>query len=269
MSQDYSLLTAKTGIAQISTANGNLNGVGSTLLFTASANGSIVKSITIKAIQPVKTGMVRLFIGDGVSYALYKEVGTPIVPEMESTPTPTPIFVMDEVTVVGNFILQAGQSLYASTQTAQAFNIIVEALEWEYPQVLPTTCCNFKQITGNVGYNTANTANPNLNGSGSIVQVFKASNTANGSNIKSLSISALQSTNPGMIRIFVGANINSYFLMREVYIPESNQGGFQASFKEIIEMNFDLQSNYIIGVSTQNSESFSIVVEGSDWTYPI
>lgn len=60
---DYSQLTANTGLANINTAHPLLDGTGSTKVFTAGGKGAIIKSVTIKATYPTTKGMVRLFIG--------------------------------------------------------------------------------------------------------------------------------------------------------------------------------------------------------------
>jgi len=68
-SNDYSLLTANTGIVTISVANPNLNGTGTLVtLITGAENGTIVKSVIVKAAMPVTTGMVRLFVGPDGTY---------------------------------------------------------------------------------------------------------------------------------------------------------------------------------------------------------
>ena len=67
---DYSLQIANIGIAPISEANSSLTGTPPpTLVFTATGgfNGSIIKSIRIKAAGPVTTGMLRLFTYNGTN----------------------------------------------------------------------------------------------------------------------------------------------------------------------------------------------------------
>lgn len=60
---DFALFSANTGIALASTANSALDGSGSlSTVVTAALLGTVVKSVTIKAIAPVTSGMVRLFI---------------------------------------------------------------------------------------------------------------------------------------------------------------------------------------------------------------
>ena len=54
--------TANTGVGLLSTANSNLDGSGTLVtILTASANGTLIRSITIEAAQSTTRGMVRLF----------------------------------------------------------------------------------------------------------------------------------------------------------------------------------------------------------------
>lgn len=268
---DYSLVAANTGIATINAANPNLDGTGSiTSIITGASNGTIVKSVTIKALQQVRTGMIRLFIGPDTSHAtLYKEIPVPTTPELEQTPTPGPILQTFEIKLDGGLKLKPDHHLYASTQNAYAFCIIAEGLDWEYPDPVPDVCCNFKQesaVVGNVNFSTPNT---NLDGSGSIASAFTSPGSSNGSLITGITIKALQSTNEGMVRIFLSADGGStYKLMREILIPETIQSGFEPSFKYVIDEPFYLQPTYSIGVSTQLAQAFGVVVEATSWTYP-
>jgi hypothetical protein len=115
--------------------------------------GAIVKSIIIKAVQPVTTGMVRLFVQkqNPTATVLYKEIPISITPVLSSTPTPSPVLPMFEITLVGNLELQSGYSLLATTQIQNSFVIIVEGLNWKYPAQLPSDCCNFKQVSAVTG----------------------------------------------------------------------------------------------------------------------
>ncbi len=103
---DYSLLTANTGMTRISNSAPTLTGTLATTVLTAGgANGTIVKSIIIKAIQQVTQGMVRLFIDDGTSRILYKEVPIPIQPQTTSVPLPVPKYIMFEIALEGGLKL--------------------------------------------------------------------------------------------------------------------------------------------------------------------
>ncbi len=269
-SQDYSLLTANTGMATITTANSSLAGASATAVLTGASNGTIIKSVTIKAVQPTVTGMVRLFIGtgDGVTKSLYKEIPIPANPVLAATPTPTLVLPMFEITLDGGFELKSGYKLYASTDTTQSFNIIAEGLNYTYPVTLPASCCNFLQKTANTGLKTISTANVELNGSGA-VNVLQAAALMNGTTLKNVTIKALQSTHAGMIRLFLSADGVTYFLYKELMVPETTQSSNEPSFKTVLQLDFDLQKSYYIAATTQLGESFAITIEGVDWKYPI
>ncbi len=271
--QDYSLQTANTGIATINTANGNLDGTGAvTTIFTAGQLGAIVKSVTIKATGPVTRGIVRIYINDGNATALYKEVQIPVSPTLDNTPTPTPVLAMYETMLMGDIKLQTGHTLLASTQVGDTFNIIVEGLDWDYPNPLPANCCNFKQISAITGVGVVNTANENTDGTGAITTILVAPQAlnSNGTRIKKVTIKAMGSTRIyGMIRIYVGVNANTFRLLREVQIPETEQSAYEPSYKNVIDLDFQLQAGYLIGASTQTADAFAITVEGEEWSYPI
>jgi len=267
---DYSKLTANNGIANLSIANTSLTGTGSGVVtvLTAASDGTIIRSIIIKATEPVTTGMVRLFVSNGSSIiSLYKEIPIPTTPILTNTPTPNPVLPMFEVKLAGGLKLQPGFQLLATTQNAQTFNVIAEGMNWTYASPLPPTCCNFRQDTANTGLGTVSVANPLLTGGGSVPSIFQ-SGSVNGNTIKSVTIKALQSTNEGMIRFFIGPNTSSLSLMKEIYIPETTQSGFEPSFKQVVDLDFNLQDTFVFAVSTQLAQSFAITAETIAWTYP-
>ena len=174
--------------------------------------------------------------------------------------------------------MQAGDSLSVSSQNTALINVIVDGLDWVYPTLVQTsplpplqTCCNFKQEYAVSGVGIVGNPNTNLDGTGSITPIYTAGSGiagANGSVIKSMTIKALQSTNPGMIRFFID-NGTTKSLFKEVMIPETTQSGFEPSFKTTINENLYLKTGYSIGVATQIAQNFAIVIEGNDWIYPI
>lgn len=274
--QDYSLLTANTGIANVNSANTNLDGTGNlATVVTAGQLGATVKSVIIKATGPVTTGMIRLFIQKASPSitVLYKEVQIPITPVLQNTPTPAPVLPVYEVTLMGDLKLQSGDALVASTQIGDSFNIIAETLNWDYPTTLPSDCCNFKQVEAVTGLSIASVANPNLDGTGTVETAFTAtsSTTSNGTLVKTITIKALGSTSiNGMIRIFITDDLGTpWRLMREIQIPQTTQSAYQPSWKQAINLDFRLAPGYLLGVATQNGESFGITIEGESWSYPI
>jgi len=268
---DYSKLSANTGINFLSIANSGMTGTGTgvEIILTANSNGTIIKSVTIKAFAPVTTGMVRLFISNNAitTISLYKEIPIPTSPVLAGTPTPTPVLQTFEVKLEGGLKLQPGYRLLASTQNADLFSVIAEGLDWTYASPLPPTCCNFRQETAVTEVGTVSTANPALDGTGTILTIlFGAS--PNGSIIKNVTIKALQNTNEGMIRFFVGPLPAFYSLMKEIYVPDTTQSSFEPSFKQVVPLDFYLQDSFVFGVSTQLAQSFAITVETVSWTYP-
>lgn len=264
---DYSKLSANTGAVTISTANSNLDGTGKLYnVLTGAKQGTSVKSVIIKSIAPTSVGMIRLFIGKGGQYMLYREIPIPTYPNIPTTPTPSPIWPMIEIDLTTTLKLEDGATLMASTQNAESFNIIAEGLDWEYPTELPDVCCNFRQESAVIGVGTP-APNDSLDGSGQIETIFTAGGSY-GANINTITISALQSTHTGMIRFFVN-NGSKSILMMEIVVPETTQSAFQPSFKQELKVDFALQAGYSLGATTQNPEPFAITIDATEWTYPI
>ena len=268
---DYSLLASHTGITALSGADPSLTGAGASFVFAAgSPNGSIVKSIIIKAAQASLQGMVRIYIKDPAASVLYlyKEVPIPPTPSAPSVPVPTPQYIMYETILQGDLKLNAGFEIWAATQNKETFNIFVEGLDWTYPTETPTVCCNFEQDVANTGLGIVSQANPSLDGTtGSYSATIFTAGSPNGAFIKNVTIKALQNTHEGVVRLFVN-NGTTWYLMREIWIPETTQSAYDPSFKQVITLNYNLQSGYLIRASTQNSESFAITIEAENWIYP-
>ena len=115
---------ASSGYANISTANSNLNGTGAMgTVLSASSDGTIIHSITIKATGSTSLGMIRLFIGSSGPKFLLTEICVP-------SNVQTAVENAFELTLPMPIILSAGWSLYASTQNAESFNVIASANTW-------------------------------------------------------------------------------------------------------------------------------------------
>ncbi len=72
--------TANTGFAVIDTANTNLDGTGTIgSVITGASNGTLIKTITVKALDNTTNGMVRLFIYNGTNKRLISEIEIPPV----------------------------------------------------------------------------------------------------------------------------------------------------------------------------------------------
>jgi len=110
-----------------------------------------------------------------------------------------------------------------------------------------------------------NTANSNLDGTGTITSVITSA--SNGTQIKSVYIQAITTTSEGMIRFFVfnGAN---YYLIDEIRVPATQKSGTQAAWELAYDLEYSLTPGYSLAVSTENADTFIITATGLDWTYP-
>jgi len=108
--------TVKTAVAQISTANTARDGTGTLVtLFTAGASGSRVDDLTISATGTTTAGMLRLFVHDGTSAFLLRELPVSAV-------TPSATVAAFTTSLYGlSLVLATGYSLRASTHNAETF----------------------------------------------------------------------------------------------------------------------------------------------------
>lgn len=112
--------TAKTAVAQATAANTGRDGTGTIVtVLTAGTSGSRIDDITITATGTTTAGVVRLFIHDGTTARLWREVLVSAI-----TPSTTVSPFSATLTNLG-LVLQTGFSLRASTNNAETFNICV------------------------------------------------------------------------------------------------------------------------------------------------
>lgn len=113
--------------ATISTANSNLDGTGSmqTVLVSGGCN---LQSITIKSSQNTTAGMIRLFLYDGTNTMLFAEI--PVTAITKSAIAKSFYY---KIFFENFFAIKSGWSLKASTEKAEYFNVITEALNLLYP----------------------------------------------------------------------------------------------------------------------------------------
>ena len=103
-----------------------------------------------------------------------------------------------------------------------------------------------------------------------VVDVFTSAPSTNGTIIQSIVIKAIVSTSPGMIRIFLYDGTNTK-LLREIPVRYVTKSATAHSFSYRIDFDgrdFALSPNWHIKVTTQNAESFNVIVEGLYWSYP-
>ena len=112
--------TSRTAAVAISTANTNRNGTGVVAtVFSAGANGSRIDDITIQSTATVTTGVVRLYLYNGTTHFLVREI-------LVTATTPSTTVQAWSFSLVNlALILQNGWSLTASTNNAETFNVAV------------------------------------------------------------------------------------------------------------------------------------------------
>lgn len=113
--------TPKNAVAQLSAANTSRDGTGTivTVLNSGSGIGSRIDDISITATASTTAGAVRLFLHNGTTAFLWKEILVQqIVPSTSQSPWSAQL-------VNQALILQSGWSLRASTHNAETFNVCV------------------------------------------------------------------------------------------------------------------------------------------------
>lgn len=254
--------TANTGMQNIATANSNLDGSGtlSSAIITGAANGTLIKTVTIKATVNTTQGMVRLYLYDGTNTRLVSEVEIPAVTKSATDPAfgiRIPLdFALDKDT----------WSLKASTEKGESFNIIAEGLDWAYytTSVRPES----SKYTANTGFVQISTANTNLDGTGTLGTVI--SGVSNGTIIQNLTIKATGNTTAGMIRLFLYDGSNTR-LLEEITVDATTQSATAHSFSKTIDFEgkgFVIKNGWSLKAATEKGETFNIIAEGLDLTYP-
>lgn len=122
--------------------------------------------------------------------------------------------------------------------------------------------CEVKMYSPNTGTAKISTANSNLNGTGTIVDIMTGA--SNGTVVRSLIIKSQVQNAQGMVRLFVKPGGGSYNLIQEVMIPATNPTGQVQSFSATIDSVISLSFGEVLAASTQNAETFSILANGMD-----
>lgn len=259
--------TVNTGSAIIFTANANLDGTGSLgTVLTAAANGTLVRSIMIKAGSTTQ-GMVRLFVNDGAnSTKLILEVEIPAM-------TRSAIAKGFEKVIRTNISLKAGYVLKVSTEKAEAFHVSAEGFNWDYNAISVRT--DTTEYTANTGATTISTANSNIDGTGTIGTVLTAGSSGSGfkgCKINCITIKAGVTTKQGMVRLFIQDAGSTFIrLIAEIPIRATTKSASATSFKHKISFRrgFYIQAGYKIMASTEFAETFYITADSEDWKYKV
>lgn len=122
------------------------------------------------------------------------------------------------------------------------------------------------KYTANTGVGLLSTANANIDGTGTLVSIITGA--SNGTLVRTITCKGTATTSRGMIRIYVNNKSSTTGLLCEIEVPAVTASSVDHSFSETIDLNFNLQSGYIIKASTLNANNFQVVADGLDWTYP-
>lgn len=113
----------RAAIGSLATANTNRDGSGTiATIWTAGANGSRIDHIDLQAYGTTTAGVIRLYIHDGSTAMLWKEIlVTAITP---STTLAAWSYTLDCTIGSNMLVLQSGYSLRASTHNAENFRAV-------------------------------------------------------------------------------------------------------------------------------------------------
>lgn len=251
---------ANTGLATISVANPNLDGTGATVtVITGGHTGTEINTITIKALDKTSEGMVRLFIDNGLTTSLIKEIN---IPEMK----PTDVQKSFEITIYEQMTLNNGYKLLASTQNSDTFNVIANGDDWEQCSCEDSGCLPSVQQFSNTGIVNISEENGNLDGTGAMGVVLTAPSSSSmngGTFLLRVNVKAIESTRQGMVRLFIGDSTKKY-LATEIKIPATTVTDIEPAYRTECYMNFYLKPNLSLYASTQYANGFNIMVEGVD-----
>ena len=121
-------LTPVIGMAQISTANTNLDGTGTLVtIITGAVDGTRINRITVKGLGTTTAGIVRLFIDDGANIRLWKEILITAI-----TPSGTVAAFSDIINLYDEnaLVLPKDYVLKAAPHNAESFAVIAEGGEF-------------------------------------------------------------------------------------------------------------------------------------------
>lgn len=124
--------------------------------------------------------------------------------------------------------------------------------------------------TANTGTAYISTANTNLNGTGTIVQLLATGATSGsvGTLVKKFTIHGRGSSTRGMVRLFVYNGETFTHLIEEIDIAARVQLETQDAFDISFDVDWSFGTSLFIGAATNNAEGFVVSMEGLDLKYP-
>lgn len=122
---------------------------------------------------------------------------------------------------------------------------------------------NGPRYVARAGVGTISVANPNLDGTGTIVDVIAGA--SDGTAVESINIQALGDTSPGMVRLFLNDGASNY-LVQEIPIPQTLRTDLITAFKAVFAADIDIPSGWTLRAATEQPDSFNVIARGEDWT---
>lgn len=122
------------------------------------------------------------------------------------------------------------------------------------------------KYTANTSFGSLSTANANLNGTGTTSTLLTGA--SNGTLVRTVTIYATANTTRGMIRFFIGDGETFWDCIAEVDVPESTVSGTYGAFATTLQMDLYLRAGWILYASTEKAETFALIAEGLDTTFP-
>lgn len=119
--------TVKVGIGALSVANTNRDGTGTIeTVFTAGASGSRIDRIVIKAKGNTTAGVIRLFIYNGTTSYLWREIAVSAITVSATVAGFESAMSSNNAADIGflPLVLPVNYILKASTHNAETFNVI-------------------------------------------------------------------------------------------------------------------------------------------------
>lgn len=112
------------------------------------------------------------------------------------------------------------------------------------------------------------TANPNLDGTGSIVTLYSSPGSpAYGSVVETVRIQSLNAVQMGMVRFFIKSSEEGaqWKLLKELPIPEMPDSQVPYPlYNGSLDLNLTLQNGWMLGVSSENNTYFNVFAFGLD-----
>lgn len=122
--------TPKIGVATVSSANTNRDGTGTiATVVTAGSAGTRLRAIHIRAIATTTAGMIRLFLHDGTTAHLIREIPVSAITPSSNTEAFSAHLTESITPDLLPMTIPTGWSIRAATNNAESFRVTVEGAD--------------------------------------------------------------------------------------------------------------------------------------------